>query len=163
MLYRGILAEMTAAGILVLGLDLVVPSYDLCVARRRNALARARARVVVVSSVVARTCSGFRWWWSRRGIRIVGAGGAIVHPLCFRGRSIATVVDDEVIAAALGVGGSLVFVSRIGEFGDDVPRMKESRELRTGALVECARGAETERIDPGGAYIAKYAEEYVDN
>ena len=120
MICRGILAEMTAARILVLALDLVVPSYDLRVARRRNALARAFARVVVGSSVIARTCSGFRWW-SRRGVRIVAAGGTIVHRSGSRRRSIATIVDEEVVATALGVGGSLIFVSRVGEFGDDVP------------------------------------------
>ena len=162
MLRRGILAEMTAARILVLTLDLVVPGYDLSVARRRNALARAFARVVVASSVVARTWSGLRWW-SRRRVRIVAASGTIVHPSCCRRRSIVTIVDEQVIATALGVGGSLVFVSRVGEFGDDVPRMKESRELRAGALVGCARGGRKRgRIDPGGAYVAKNAEEYVD-
>jgi len=99
-LRRGILAVAATVRILLLALDLVVSSYDLGVARRRNTITGASAGVVVIISAVVQSQSRLRWW-SRRRARIVAAGSAIVHLACGGRLESATVVNHEVIAASL--------------------------------------------------------------
>lgn len=127
-------------------LDLVIPSYNLRVARRRHArIARASSRASGTGRAL------LLWRVLIRGMELGRRGrarGAVVHGALRPGSlgmgglvrlvalgvrlAVAAVMHEDVDTAVLWVGWNAlvpILIRWFGVLGDDVPRMEEARYL----------------------------------
>lgn len=112
-----------------MALDLVVACHDLGVARRRGSIAGPSSAAGIGGLTRLRSrCRTLVGAVAHVSLRSRLAGGLVGRPGWALGTAAAVVVDEYIDAAAFGVGGTFIVVRRLGELGDDVPRVDEARD-----------------------------------